>query len=145
MIRFVDLGKQLGLDEGCPRQFAFYNTVVDAFVTTDLGCVWSSWKEFEDEINGDPAWTTEGPHFLRRVRGLCQSWVYGIEGREEISSGKKEKGDRLMKNYIVRYSQEYSTVIEAESEEDAIQKADQLEIDDWDDLGSSDIEAEAEE
>ena len=73
MIRFIDLGKQIGLDEEWPREFAFYNTVTDMFI--DLGgsgCqVWDSWADLEDDLHHSKA----TPEFIERLRGLCPDWV----------------------------------------------------------------------
>jgi hypothetical protein len=77
MIRFVDLGKQIAVDEDdpdYPRQFAFYNTISDQFI--DLGGnghVWDSWIDILKYAHADrelldrlwdlsPEWTKEGIH-----------------------------------------------------------------------------------
>lgn len=73
MIRFIDIGSQIGLDDEWPRTFAFYNTVPDMFI--DLGgsgCqTWESWKDFEED------WLlSDRSQPLERFRGLCPDWVF---------------------------------------------------------------------
>lgn len=74
MIRFVDLGKQLGIDETWPREFCFYDTMPGTFI--DLGgsgCqVWHSWKDFEEDCIAEKA----PQDFIDRLRGLCPEWVF---------------------------------------------------------------------
>lgn len=77
MIRFIDLGKQIAVDEtdpDYPRQFAFYNTVSDTFVDLGgFGHVWNSWIDILKYAKVDselldrlwrlsPDWTKEGIH-----------------------------------------------------------------------------------
>src|SRR5271163_3779191 len=78
MIRFIDLGKQIAVDEtdpDWPRQFAFFDTVTDTFIELDQnGYVWNSWIDILKFGSGDdpklldrlwdlsPAWTKEGIH-----------------------------------------------------------------------------------
>ena len=49
MIRFIDLGKQIGpgagVDEDWPRQFAFFNTVDDRFIELGYEQVFESAEE----------------------------------------------------------------------------------------------------
>jgi hypothetical protein len=77
MIRFVDLGKQLGIDEEWPREFCFYNTVTSMFV--DLGgsgCqVWDSWKDFEQDWMGASIDFKKSYPFGRFVN-LAPAWVF---------------------------------------------------------------------
>ncbi len=45
MIRFVDLGKQLAVDEtdpACPRQFCFFDTIPDQFIKINDSYVFDS-------------------------------------------------------------------------------------------------------
>jgi hypothetical protein len=56
MIRFVDVGRQLGLDEEWPRQFAFFNTVTDTFVSFRGIQVWDSRANFELDFDYDSGW-----------------------------------------------------------------------------------------
>ena len=47
MIRFIDLGDQILEGE---RQFAFWNTVPDMFLTYNGNQVWSTWIGFEADV-----------------------------------------------------------------------------------------------
>lgn len=73
MIRFIDLGKQIGCDEeDWPREFAFYNTVSSMFI--DLGGsgfqTWDSWQSFEED------WKMSDRSIpLERFLSLCPDWV----------------------------------------------------------------------
>ena len=53
MIRFIDLGHQiypLMVEEGEPRSFAWFNTIIDAFEEYCDNQVWDSWLEFETDF-----------------------------------------------------------------------------------------------
>jgi hypothetical protein len=75
MLRFIDLGKQLGgIDDDSPRHFAFYNTVTDMFIDLQSQFqVWDSWEHFERQFRefqyGDEA-------LLQRFKNLCPDWVF---------------------------------------------------------------------
>lgn len=47
MIRFIDLGKQIGGTDDWPREFAFFNTITDRFETFGAEQVFESKKDFE--------------------------------------------------------------------------------------------------
>lgn len=51
MIRFVNLGNQISLEEG-DTDFAFYDTVHGRFKRFSGNCVWSSWDDFELDYVG---------------------------------------------------------------------------------------------
>lgn len=76
MIRFIDLGKQMGLDEVWPREFCFYTTITSHFVRLADEDIFRSWDEFEAHYNtelmeyGQVAWE------LDRFRALCPAWVF---------------------------------------------------------------------
>lgn len=73
MMRFVDLGKQLAVYESnpnYPRQFAFYNTVSDTFITANGGSAFDSWGDFLEQAAGELA-----PELINRLRSLCPQWV----------------------------------------------------------------------
>lgn len=85
MIRFIDLGKQIGpggvedKDWSWPRQFCFFNTIYDNFVTLDGVQVWDSWKEFEKDYieefkDSDGRF---GNYNIMRFKNLCPQWVFG--------------------------------------------------------------------
>jgi hypothetical protein len=72
MIRFIDLGKQIAVDEAdpeYPRQFAFFNTINDCFVHFDGFEVFDSWDDFIKTAEPDES-------FINRVRGMCPEWVF---------------------------------------------------------------------
>jgi len=48
MIRFVDLGDQITCDG--TKEFAWYNTVIDAFEEYSGNQVWDNWLEFETDF-----------------------------------------------------------------------------------------------
>jgi hypothetical protein len=82
MIRFIDLGKQIASDEtdpDYPRQFAFYNTISDQFLSTNGGQVWYSWDDF---LNN--AALELSLEMIERCRSLCPAWVFdSVLEREE--------------------------------------------------------------
>ena len=76
MIRFIDFGKQIAVDESdpeFPRQFAFYNTVSDQFLSANGGQVFDSWHEFEKNATGELS-----REMISRCFGLCPDWVFGM-------------------------------------------------------------------
>jgi len=80
VIRFIDLGRQIGLDEEWSREFAFFDTITDTFITMDGEQVWDSWTEFKEAYAGTP-WRTRTSWTLERFRSLCPAWVF--EGNDE--------------------------------------------------------------
>lgn len=68
VIRFVDLGNQLSGGDGCEPDnwiaFAFWNTVVDEFVSIDGRFAFQSLEDF----NNYAATSTLEPEFLDRLR-----------------------------------------------------------------------------
>lgn len=81
MIRFVNLGKQLGVDEDWPMEFAFYNTVIDRFVEYSGSQVWESWELFEKDYVVGSAYP------LDRFRRLCPDWAF-VQKTEEKNEPK---------------------------------------------------------
>lgn len=74
MIRFIDLGKQIAVDEtdpDYPRQFAFYDTISDQFISANGGQVFDTWNEFH--VNAAHELTSER---IERCRSLCPAWVF---------------------------------------------------------------------
>jgi hypothetical protein len=85
MIRFIDIGKQIAVDETDPdepRQFAFFNTIDSQFLKFDGEQVWSTWDEFVAAYaahyaahyisrEADPYVDRE----LKRFEGLCHPWA----------------------------------------------------------------------
>lgn len=71
MIRFIDLGKQIGGDdEEWFRQFAFFNTISDRFLEYNHAQVWSNWEDFEKDYKLYPDGYT-----LERLKSLVPEWV----------------------------------------------------------------------
>lgn len=73
MMRFIDLGKQIAVDESdpdYPRQFAFYDTVTDRFIAANYEQVFDSWDEFLEQ-----AATELSLQLINRLRSLCPEWV----------------------------------------------------------------------
>jgi hypothetical protein len=70
MMRFIDLGKQIGCDEeDWPREFAFFNTVPSRFLEFKGSQTWSSWALFEIDFNEDL-------ELKNRLKRLCPEWVF---------------------------------------------------------------------
>lgn len=84
MMRFIDLGKQIAVDESDPdedRQFCFFNTIDSQFLKFDGESVWTSWKDFDAAWKAH--WGTVLPQQLRsltreyeRLKSLCPTWVF---------------------------------------------------------------------
>jgi hypothetical protein len=75
MIRFIDLGKQIAVDEtdpNWPRQFAFYDTVADRFVAINGWQVFDSFGDFLSEVEQDDEITGE---FATRLARLMPGWA----------------------------------------------------------------------
>lgn len=74
MIRFIDLGKQIAFDENdpnWPRQFAFYNTVNDKFVTISDIQVFDSLGELVAALEDDAC----DIELCNRLMRLLPEWV----------------------------------------------------------------------
>ena len=87
MIRFIDLGKQIAVDETdpeWPRQFAFYNTVNDRFVSANGAHVFDSWREFDTYANDELE-----PEFILRCKRLCPLWVFEDDMVKEAEQQRK--------------------------------------------------------
>ncbi len=80
MIRFIDLGKQIGLDEEWSRQFAFFNTIPDKFLEIGGDHVWDSFAELDDSLRIECKNTFEGnlayKYWMDRLKPLCPLWVF---------------------------------------------------------------------
>jgi hypothetical protein len=79
MIRFIDVGSQVGLDETWPRQFSFWDTVTDRYIELDGEQMWSTWAEFEETYLG----AASRPHNLERFKSLCPEWVFTSKGFDD--------------------------------------------------------------
>lgn len=72
MIRFIDLGKQIALDENdpeWPREFAFYDTLQASFLTFDGQAVFDSVEDLLEQMDDNDA------SYLKRITGLIPAWV----------------------------------------------------------------------
>lgn len=75
MIRFIDLGRQIAVDENdenWPRQFAFYDTIYNKFVEINGWQVFDSFGDFLQEVEQDGCITEE---FATRLARLTPDWV----------------------------------------------------------------------
>lgn len=79
MVRFVDLGKQLAVDETdpeWPRQFAFFDTISDTFMEINGSQVWDTWIDFHTDACQD---TDVDEALFKRLHGLAGSWVHEVK------------------------------------------------------------------
>lgn len=75
MIRFIDLGKQIAVDEtdpDYPRQFAFFNTIDSQFVKINGEVVFDSFGDLIQQIELDES---VDERFCNRLMGLTPDWV----------------------------------------------------------------------
>lgn len=86
MIRFIDLGKQIGLDSAeWSREFAFYDTIRDAFFQTNGNQCWDRWDDFEDDLSKSSAYInvdTPSLYTTDRFKKLCPEWVFNTHDNE---------------------------------------------------------------
>jgi len=52
MIRYIDVGDQIFLD-GETKEFAWFDTITDTFLTVVGIQVWETWNDFVDDYNFD--------------------------------------------------------------------------------------------
>lgn len=74
MIRFIDLGKQIAVDEtdpNWPRQFAFYDTVHDRFISINGYMVFDSLADLISEIEQNYT----DAEFANRLLNLLPDWA----------------------------------------------------------------------
>lgn len=72
MIRFIDLGKQIALDENdpdWPREYCFYDTCMAQFVSFDGQQIFDSIADLEEQMDDDD------PSYVKRILSLIPSWV----------------------------------------------------------------------
>lgn len=84
MIRFVDLGRQLWVnqtDEDCPRQFCFYDTVNDKFISIGGQQVFNCWTDFIEQVDVEMV-DHKGAAIILGVRPLCAEWVFEDKKKE---------------------------------------------------------------
>lgn len=72
MIRFIDLGKQIALDENdheWPREFAFYDTCIAQFLSFDGQQLFDSVEDVIDQMDDHDA------AYVKRIMSLIPAWV----------------------------------------------------------------------
>ncbi len=72
MIRFIDLGKQIALDENdpdWPREFAFYDTIQASFLTFSGQQIFDSLQDLLDQMDD------EEDAYMKRITSLIPKWV----------------------------------------------------------------------
>jgi hypothetical protein len=72
LIRFIDLGKQIALDENDPdwlREFCFYDTCTATFLRFDGQSVFDSWEDLLEQMD------EEDHAYMKRVTSLIPAWV----------------------------------------------------------------------
>jgi hypothetical protein len=74
MVRFIDLGKQIGLDEHWPREFALYDTVTDKFLEFNGSQVWESWTQLDCDLVSQFG-SNEQRELRERLRSLMPKWT----------------------------------------------------------------------
>lgn len=90
MVRFIDLGKQIAIDEtdpDYPRQFAFFDTIYSKFICIGDSYVFDSLSDLLSEMEMDESMTAE---FANRLLRLCPNWVTTIKVENPRSSVKVE-------------------------------------------------------
>lgn len=79
MIRFIDLGRQIAVDEtdpAWPRQFAFFDTIPDQFIKIEGYVVFDSLADLIEKIELDESLS---PEFANRLLRLCPDWVTTVK------------------------------------------------------------------
>ena len=72
MIRFVDLGKQIAVDENDPEylpDFCFYDTISACFITFSGQQIFNSHEDLLEQMED------EDPAYMKRILGLIPNWV----------------------------------------------------------------------
>lgn len=72
MIRFIDLGKQIALDENdpeWPREFCFYDTLQASFISFDGQQIFDSVEDLLEQMDDSDA------NYMRRVTSIIPAWV----------------------------------------------------------------------
>ena len=78
MIRFIDLGKQIAVDEtdpDYPRQFAFFDTIYSRFIDIGGEVVFDSFADLIEHVAVDSSITQP---FFDRIVGLMPDWATTI-------------------------------------------------------------------
>lgn len=75
MIRFIDIGKQVGLDEEWGREFCFWNTVTDRFIEFAGHQMWRSWEDFREDYEYEKTL----PYPIERFKNVCPDWIFNVE------------------------------------------------------------------
>jgi hypothetical protein len=74
MIRFIDLGKQIGLDEDWPREFSFYNTITDLFISFNGTEVWKCRRDLDEDMDFEYGFR-KNEDLRDRLFSLLPDWV----------------------------------------------------------------------
>lgn len=72
MIRFIDLGRQIALDESdpeWPREFAFYDTLQASFLSFDGQSVFDSHEDLIEQMDDVES------SYMKRIISLIPEWV----------------------------------------------------------------------
>lgn len=86
MIRFIDLRYQ-----GTQHRFAFWDTVMDEFITIAKCQAWEDWEELEMDIRIAHGSGTHG-EYTNRLAALCPQWVHQPATDEELEFKEEEQG-----------------------------------------------------
>lgn len=76
MIRFVDMRSA----DIAGIRFAFWNTIVDAFVQIGDEQAWDTWDELTETAAAYKEQGVSGG--LKRLRGICPDWVFVINEQQ---------------------------------------------------------------
>ena len=115
MIRFVDLGDQITCDG--TKEFAWFNTIVDRFIEFNGTHVWETWKDFEEDAEGDEdmdRFKRLFPKEWPQEEGMSEKSIH-TEGavplhaikvlEDELKSLKRQRDTFIFqKSYSMRYS-----------------------------------------
>lgn len=71
MIRFIDLGKQLALDENedRSRDFCFYDTIQAKFLVFGGQSIFDSWEDLLEQMDDAES------GYMKRITSLIPKWV----------------------------------------------------------------------
>jgi len=72
MIRFIDLGKQIALDENdpdWPREYCFYDTCLAQFLSFGGQSIFDSLEDLLEQMDEEDA------AYMKRITSLIPKWV----------------------------------------------------------------------
>lgn len=83
MMRFIDIGTQIGpgddVSDDWPRQFAFFDTITDTFITASGNQVWDCWDDLHSDLLEErkrTKHTQQVDEHIARLKRLCPDWVF---------------------------------------------------------------------